>query len=187
MEVLPDGEQFVGTRGGGMDHAAVLGSRAGCASLISFRPVAIRHIPIPREWAFLVAHSRRARGKVRRHSRALQRHSRGGDGVGRPGARSRAQRVRPCSRCGGRHGAGSAGALRADSAGVARFPARPASGERSRVGPSGGGRDGIGRAGRAAYRSGLRRLRRHLLRARRAIVGARRVWWNASMRATQAT
>jgi galactokinase len=57
MEVLPDGEQFVGTRGGGMDHAAVLGSRAGCASLISFNPVAIRHIPIPPEWAFLVANS----------------------------------------------------------------------------------------------------------------------------------
>jgi len=57
MEVLPDGEQFVGTRGGGMDHAAVLGSREGCASLISFAPVAIRHIPIPQDWAFLVAHS----------------------------------------------------------------------------------------------------------------------------------
>ncbi|HXA49397.1 MAG TPA: galactokinase family protein [Candidatus Acidoferrum sp.] len=57
MEVLPEGEQFVGTRGGGMDHAAVLGSRAGCASLISFNPVAIRHIPIPSEWAFLVADS----------------------------------------------------------------------------------------------------------------------------------
>jgi galactokinase len=59
MEVLPDGEQFVGTRGGGMDHAAVLGSRAGCASLISFKPepVRIRHIPVPPEWSFLVAHS----------------------------------------------------------------------------------------------------------------------------------
>ncbi len=29
MEVLPEGEQFVGTRGGGMDHAASLASRAG--------------------------------------------------------------------------------------------------------------------------------------------------------------
>src|SRR6185312_1822780 len=38
MDVLPDGEQFVGTRGGGMDHAAVLGSRAGCASLLGFDP-----------------------------------------------------------------------------------------------------------------------------------------------------
>ena len=45
MEVLPDGEQFVGTRGGGMDHAAVLASRAGCASLIEFDPVSLRAIP----------------------------------------------------------------------------------------------------------------------------------------------
>ena len=58
MEVLPDGEQFVGTRGGGMDHAAVLGSRAGYASLIHFRPVSIRHVRIPPHWAFLVANSR---------------------------------------------------------------------------------------------------------------------------------
>jgi galactokinase len=57
MEVLPDGEQFVGTRGGGMDHAASLGSRAGCASLIGFGPVTIRHVPIPEGWAFLVLNS----------------------------------------------------------------------------------------------------------------------------------
>ena len=57
MEVLPEGEQFVGTRGGGMDHAAVLGSRAGCASLIGFNPVSLRPIPIPADWGFLVAHS----------------------------------------------------------------------------------------------------------------------------------
>ncbi|HEY1494262.1 MAG TPA: galactokinase family protein [Candidatus Solibacter sp.] len=57
MRILPDGEQFVGTRGGGMDHAASLASRAGCASLIEFTPLAVHHIPIPSEWAFLVAHS----------------------------------------------------------------------------------------------------------------------------------
>ncbi len=57
MEILPDGEQFVGTRGGGMDHAASLASREGCASLIEFAPLAIHHIPIPPDWAFLVAHS----------------------------------------------------------------------------------------------------------------------------------
>ncbi len=57
MEVLPDGEQFVGTRGGGMDHAASLASRAGCAALIEFDPLAVRHVPIPPGWAFLVAHS----------------------------------------------------------------------------------------------------------------------------------
>ncbi len=57
MAVLPDGEQFVGTRGGGMDHAAVLRSRAGCASLIHFDPLSLRPIPIPPDWGFLVAHS----------------------------------------------------------------------------------------------------------------------------------
>jgi galactokinase len=57
MEILPDGEQFVGTRGGGMDHAASLGSRAGCASLIEFAPLGVQHIPIPGGWAFLVANS----------------------------------------------------------------------------------------------------------------------------------
>ena len=57
MEVLPEGEHFVGTRGGGMDHAASLASRAGCASLIAFAPLSVRHVPIPPDWAFLVAHS----------------------------------------------------------------------------------------------------------------------------------
>ena len=37
MEVLPEGEYFVGTRGGGMDHAAVLGCRAGMRAAHSLR------------------------------------------------------------------------------------------------------------------------------------------------------
>jgi len=57
MEVLPEGEHFVGTRGGGMDHAAALASKEGCASLVSFHPPAVRHIPIPPEWTFLAADS----------------------------------------------------------------------------------------------------------------------------------
>jgi galactokinase len=57
MDVLPEGEHFVGTRGGGMDHAASLDSRAGCASLIGFAPVTLRPVPVPKDWAFLVAHS----------------------------------------------------------------------------------------------------------------------------------
>jgi len=57
MEILPDGEQFVGTRGGGMDHAAALASKAGCATLVEFTPLAVRHIPVPPDWHFLVAHS----------------------------------------------------------------------------------------------------------------------------------
>ena len=57
MEILPEGEQFVGTRGGGMDHAASLASQTGCASLIEFEPLAIHLVPVPQDWAFLVAHS----------------------------------------------------------------------------------------------------------------------------------
>ena len=57
MAILPEGEHFVGTRGGGMDHAAILASRAGCASLVEFAPPAVRHIAVPADWAFLVAHS----------------------------------------------------------------------------------------------------------------------------------
>lgn len=57
MELLPEGEQFVGTRGGGMDHAAVLASRAGCALFVHFAPFKFEPIPIPPGWGFLVAHS----------------------------------------------------------------------------------------------------------------------------------
>jgi galactokinase len=57
MRILPEGEQFVGTRGGGMDHAAVLASRAGYASLMSFHPPAVRHVAIPTNWSFLVIDS----------------------------------------------------------------------------------------------------------------------------------
>src|SRR5260370_40412611 len=63
IEILPDGEQFVGTRGGGMDHAASLASRDGCASLIEFAPLAVHHIPIPAEWAFPVANRPHTAGK----------------------------------------------------------------------------------------------------------------------------
>ncbi len=57
MQLLPEGEQFVGTRGGGMDHAAVLASRAGCALLVHFAPFKFEPIPVPPGWAFLIAHS----------------------------------------------------------------------------------------------------------------------------------
>jgi galactokinase len=57
MDVLPEGEQFVGTRGGGMDHAASLASKEGCATLVEFAPLALRHIPVPADWSFLVADS----------------------------------------------------------------------------------------------------------------------------------
>jgi galactokinase len=57
MELLPEGEQYVGTRGGGMDHAAVLASRAGSALFLQFAPLKFEPISIPPDWAFLVAHS----------------------------------------------------------------------------------------------------------------------------------
>ena len=57
-DVLPDGEQLVGTRGGAMDHVAILASRAGFATLInSFAPLVIEYVAIPMQWRFLVAHS----------------------------------------------------------------------------------------------------------------------------------
>lgn len=58
MEILPEAEHFVGTRGGGMDHAAIVASRAGCALHLHFSPLKFRHIRIPEDWRFLVAHSR---------------------------------------------------------------------------------------------------------------------------------
>ena len=57
MEVLPEGEYFVGTRGGGMDHAAVLGAREGCALLVEFDPARVAPVPVPPGWAFFVADS----------------------------------------------------------------------------------------------------------------------------------
>lgn len=57
MEILPEGEHFVGTRGGGMDHAAVLACRRGAALLVGFSPASARQVPLPAGWEFLAAHS----------------------------------------------------------------------------------------------------------------------------------
>jgi galactokinase len=57
MEILPEGEQFVGTRGGGMDHAAVLTAPEGGALLIHFAPFQFEPVPVPEDSCFLVAHS----------------------------------------------------------------------------------------------------------------------------------
>ena len=57
MEILPEGEHFVGTRGGGMDHAVCLGAKRGCALLVGFEPLSARPVPVPGDWGFLVAHS----------------------------------------------------------------------------------------------------------------------------------
>ena len=57
MEMLPEAEHFVGTRGGGMDHAAVLAAEKGSALLVRFNPVGVESVAIPRDWVFLAAHS----------------------------------------------------------------------------------------------------------------------------------
>ena len=57
MDILPEGEQFVGTRGGGMDHAVILAAREGAALLVRFVPLGCTPVPIPGDWSFLVAHS----------------------------------------------------------------------------------------------------------------------------------
>lgn len=56
--VLPDAEQLVGTRGGAMDHVAILASRGGYATLIRrFEPLEVEYVAIPVNWRFLAAHS----------------------------------------------------------------------------------------------------------------------------------
>jgi galactokinase len=58
LQLLPDAEQLVGTRGGAMDHVAILESQAGCATFIKcFVPLSATSVPIPGSWRFLVAHS----------------------------------------------------------------------------------------------------------------------------------
>jgi galactokinase len=57
MEVLPEGEMYVGTRGGAMDHAVCLAGTQSCALHIEFNPLTIHAEPIPPGWAFFVAHS----------------------------------------------------------------------------------------------------------------------------------
>lgn len=54
-EVMADAEQYVGTRGGGMDQAISLGARNRCAAKITFRPLRLRHVNVPEDWCFIVA------------------------------------------------------------------------------------------------------------------------------------
>ena len=50
-------ERFVGTAGGGMDQAASLGGREGCALRIDFRPLRWHAVRIPETFRFIVAHT----------------------------------------------------------------------------------------------------------------------------------
>ena len=55
--LLADAEQYVGARGGGMDQAAILCGRQGCALHIRFAPLRVRAVRLPADWRFVVAHS----------------------------------------------------------------------------------------------------------------------------------
>jgi galactokinase len=57
IELFPEGERYVGTRGGAMDHAVCLAGQAGHALKIDFSPFAIHPTPVPTDWRFLIGHS----------------------------------------------------------------------------------------------------------------------------------
>ncbi len=57
MDLLARGERYVGTAGGGMDQAIILGAQAGCASRIDFHPLRLTPTAVPTEWQFIVAWS----------------------------------------------------------------------------------------------------------------------------------
>jgi galactokinase len=56
-EHLAEGEQFVGTRGGGMDQAICIGGLPGTASRVEFEPLRLTAVAVPSEWKFVVASS----------------------------------------------------------------------------------------------------------------------------------
>ena len=57
MELLAQAERYVGTQGGGMDHAICLGAEEGHATRIEFDPVQLTPVPVPPRWRFVVASS----------------------------------------------------------------------------------------------------------------------------------
>ncbi|HOQ89429.1 MAG TPA: galactokinase family protein [Candidatus Hydrogenedentes bacterium] len=56
---LAEGEQYVGTRGGGMDQTVILCGRRGYACRIDFIPRRIEHVPLPDSHAFILCDSGR--------------------------------------------------------------------------------------------------------------------------------
>lgn len=56
-ELMAAAEQYVGTRGGGMDQAISAGAISGCAARVEFYPLRIEAVPVPGDWRFIVAHS----------------------------------------------------------------------------------------------------------------------------------
>lgn len=56
-QILAEAEQYVGTRGGGMDQAVILNAIAGHAAKIDFFPLRIEHVPLPEDIAIFVCDS----------------------------------------------------------------------------------------------------------------------------------
>ena len=56
-DLLASAEQFVGTRGGGMDQAVILCGEQGCAAKIDFYPLRLEHVPVPEDHALFVCSS----------------------------------------------------------------------------------------------------------------------------------
>ena len=57
MGLLARAELYVGTAGGGMDQAIILGAQTGCASRIDFHTLRLTPTPVPAGWQFIVAWS----------------------------------------------------------------------------------------------------------------------------------
>jgi galactokinase len=57
VELFPEGERYVGTRGGAMDHTVCLAGKEGYALKIDFAPFAVHPTLVPAGWCFLVGHS----------------------------------------------------------------------------------------------------------------------------------
>ncbi len=57
IELLSRGERYVGTAGGAMDQAIIIGAEAGCAIRIDFHPLRLTPTVVPAGWQFLVAWS----------------------------------------------------------------------------------------------------------------------------------
>jgi len=56
-DLLASAEQFVGTRGGGMDQAVILCAEKGYATKIDFYPLRLEHVPVPEDHAIVVCSS----------------------------------------------------------------------------------------------------------------------------------
>lgn len=55
--LLAEGEQYVGTQGGGMDQAIILLGKEGAASKIDFFPLRLEDLPLFRDYRFIVCNS----------------------------------------------------------------------------------------------------------------------------------